>query len=118
LQVQQIIKQSNKKRIYNLSNLFTLIESRIDSSFATARQSRERASAQRESTEVDRVEVEIEKLREQLGQYEELRSMRESAYREREGSPAVRYKEPLYDNYVPPGVTGAKRSSSAFTRDL
>jgi hypothetical protein len=27
------------------------------------------------------------------------------AYREREGSPAVRFKEPLYDNYVPPGVT-------------
>ena len=37
----------------------------VDSSFATARQSRERASAQRESTEVDRVEAEIEKLREQ-----------------------------------------------------
>jgi hypothetical protein len=54
---------------------------------------------------VDRIEVEIEKLREQLGQYEELRSMQESAYREREGSPAVRFKEPLYDNYVPPGVT-------------
>ena len=47
----------------------------VDSSFATARQSRERASAQRESTEADRIEVEIEKLREQLGQYEELRSV-------------------------------------------
>ena len=37
----------------------------VDSGFATARQSRERASAQRESTEfeVDRIEVEIEKLR-------------------------------------------------------
>jgi hypothetical protein len=46
-----------------------------DSGFATARQSRERASAQRESTEVDRIEVEIEKLREQLWQNEELRSM-------------------------------------------
>jgi hypothetical protein len=44
---------------------------------------------------VDRIEVEIEKLREQLGQYEELRSMQESAYREREGSPAVRFKEPV-----------------------
>jgi hypothetical protein len=44
----------------------------VDSGFATARQSRERASAQRESTEVDRIEVEIEKLREQLGQNEEL----------------------------------------------
>ena len=54
----------------------------VDSGFATARQSRERASAQRESTEADRIEVEIEKLREQLGQYEELRSMRESAFRE------------------------------------
>jgi hypothetical protein len=30
--------------------------------------------------------------------------MRECAYRERESSPAVRFKEPLYDNYVPPGV--------------
>jgi hypothetical protein len=30
----------------------------VDSGFATARQSRERASAQRESTEVDRIEVE------------------------------------------------------------
>ena len=70
----------------------------VDSGFATARQSRERASARRESTEMDRIEVEIEKLREQLGQYEELRSMRESAHREREGSPAVRFKEPLYDN--------------------
>jgi hypothetical protein len=29
--------------------------------FATARQSRERASAQRESTEADRIEVEIER---------------------------------------------------------
>jgi hypothetical protein len=29
----------------------------VDSSFATARQSRERASAQRESTEVDRIEA-------------------------------------------------------------
>ena len=78
----------------------------VDSDFATARQSRERASAPSESTEADRIEVEIEKLREQLGQYEELRSMRESActYNEREGSPAVRFKEPLYDNYVPPGV--------------
>ena len=78
----------------------------VDSDFATARQSRERASAPSESTEADRIEVEIEKLREQLGQYEELRSMRESActYKEREGSPAVRFKEPLYDNYVPPGV--------------
>jgi hypothetical protein len=54
---------------------------------------------------VDRIEVEIEKLREQLRQNEELRSMQENAYREREGSPAVRFKEPLYDNYVPPGVT-------------
>ena len=62
----------------------------VDSGFATARQSRERANAQRESTEVGRVEV---KLREQLGQYEELRSMLECAYREREGSPAVRFKE-------------------------
>jgi hypothetical protein len=43
----------------------------VDSGFATARQSRERASAQRESTEVDRIEVEIEKLREQLGQYKQ-----------------------------------------------
>jgi hypothetical protein len=34
---------------------------------------------------VDRIEVEIEKLREQLGQNEELRSMQENAYREREG---------------------------------
>jgi hypothetical protein len=75
------------------------------SGFATARQSRERASDQRETTEVDRIEVEIEKLREQLRQNEELRSMQESAYREREGSPAVRFKEPLYDNYVPLGVT-------------
>jgi hypothetical protein len=49
-------------------------------------------------------------LREQLGQYEELRSMRESAYREREGSPAVRFKELLYDNYVPPGVTVRHKS--------
>jgi hypothetical protein len=40
----------------------------VDSGFTTVRQSRERASAQRESTEVDRIEVEIEKLREQLGQ--------------------------------------------------
>ena len=61
----------------------------VDSGFATARQSRERASARRESTEMDRIEVEIEKLREQLGQYAELISMRESAHREREGSPAV-----------------------------
>ena len=76
----------------------------VDSGFATARPSRERASAQRESTEADRIEVEIEKLREQLRQNEELRSVQESAYREREGSPAVRFKEPLYDNYVPPGV--------------
>jgi hypothetical protein len=60
----------------------------VDSGFATARQSRERASAQRDSTEVDRIEVEIEKLREQLGQNEELRSMQENAYREREGSPS------------------------------
>jgi hypothetical protein len=29
---------------------------------------------------------------------------RESAYREREGNPAVQFKEPLYDNYVPPSV--------------
>ena len=79
----------------------------VDSGFATARQSRERANAQRESTEVGRVEV---KLREQLGQYEELRSMLECAYREREGSPAVRFKEPLYDNYVPPGVTVRQKS--------
>ena len=77
----------------------------VDSGFATARQSRERASAQRESTEVDRIEVEIEKLREQLGKNKELRSIQERAYREREGSPAVRLKEQLYDNYVPPGVT-------------
>ena len=54
---------------------------------------------------MDRIEVEIEKLREQLRQNKELRSMQESTYREREGSPAVRFKEPLYDNYVPPGVT-------------
>ena len=74
----------------------------VDSGFATARQSRGRASAQRESTEADRIEVEIEKLREQLGQYEELRS--------REGSPAVRFKEPLYDNYVPPGVAVRQKS--------
>ena len=33
----------------------------VDSGFATARQSRERASAQRESTEADRIEVEIER---------------------------------------------------------
>jgi hypothetical protein len=59
LQVQQIIKQSKKK---------------------IARQSRKRASDQRETTEVDRIEVEIEKLREQLRQNEELRSMQESAY--------------------------------------
>jgi hypothetical protein len=44
---------------------------------------------------VDRIEVEIEKLREQLRQNEELRSMQESAYRERESSPAIRFKEPL-----------------------
>ena len=75
-----------------------------------SRQSRERASARRESTEVDRIEVEIEKLREQLGQYEELRSMQEGGYREREGSPAVRFKEPLYDNYVPPGVAVRQKS--------
>ena len=44
-------------------------------------------------------------MREQLGQYEELRSMQECAYREREGSLVVRFKEPfIYDNYVPPGV--------------
>ena len=72
----------------------------MESGFATAQQSRER-----ESTEVDRIEVEIEKLREQLGQYEEPKRMREGGYREREGSPADRFKEPLYDNYVPPGVT-------------
>jgi hypothetical protein len=36
--------------------------------------------------------------------------MRESAYREKEGSPAVRFKEPLYDNYVPPGVTVRQKS--------
>ena len=82
----------------------------VDSGFATARQSSGRANAQRESTEVDRIKVEIEKLREQLGQYEELRSMQECAYREREGSPAVRFKEPLYDNYVPPGVTVRQKS--------
>ena len=34
----------------------------VDSGFATARPSRERASAQRESTEADRIEVEIEAL--------------------------------------------------------
>jgi hypothetical protein len=62
---------------------------------------------------VDRIEVEIEKLREQLRQNEELRSMQESAYREREGSPAVRFKEPLYDNYVPPGVAVRKKSDQA-----
>jgi hypothetical protein len=55
----------------------------VDSGFATARQSRKGVSDQRETTKVDRIEVEIEKLREQLGQYEELRSMQESAYRER-----------------------------------
>jgi hypothetical protein len=82
----------------------------IDSGFATAQQSSGRANAQRESTEVDRIKVEIEKLREQLGQYEELRSMQECAYREREGSPAVRFKERLYDNYVPPGVTVRQKS--------
>jgi hypothetical protein len=82
----------------------------VDSGFATARQSKERASTQRESTEVDRIEVEIEKLREQLGQNEELRSMQENAYREREGSPVVRFKEPLYDNYVPPGDTVKQKS--------
>ena len=59
---------------------------------------------------MDRIEVEIEKLREQLGQYEEPRSMQEGGYREREGSPAVRFKEPLYDNYVPPGVTVRQKS--------
>ena len=84
----------------------------VDSGFATARQSKERASTQRESTEVDRIEVEIEKLREKLRQYEELRSMQESAYREREGSTAVRFKEPLYDNYVPPGVAVRKKIRS------
>ena len=77
----------------------------VNSGFATVRQSRER-----ESTEVDRIEVEIEKLREQLGQYEEPRSMQEGGYRERESSPAVRFKEPLYDNYVPPGVTVRQKS--------
>jgi hypothetical protein len=82
----------------------------VDSGFVTARHSRERASAQRDSTEVDRIEAEIEKLREQLRQNEELRSMQESAYREREGSPAVRFKEPLYDNYVPLGVTVRQKS--------
>ena len=61
---------------------------------------------------MDRIEVEIEKLREQLRQNEELRSMQESAYREREGSPAVRFKEPLYDNYVPPGVAVRKKIRS------
>jgi hypothetical protein len=55
----------------------------VDSGFAAARQSRERASAQRESTEVDRIEVEIEKLREQLGQNEELRSMQDQPVRTR-----------------------------------
>jgi hypothetical protein len=44
---------------------------------------------------VDRIEGEIEKLREKLRQNEELRSMQESAYREREGSPAVRFKAEL-----------------------
>ena len=83
----------------------------VDSGFATVQQSRE--SAQRERTEVDRIEVEIEKLREQLRQNEELRSMQESAYREREGNPAVRFKEPLYDNYVPPGVAVRKKSDQA-----
>ena len=82
----------------------------VDSGFATARQSSGRANAQTESTEVDRIKVEIEKLREQLGQYEELRSMQECAYREREGSPAGRFKERLYDNYVPPGVTVRQKS--------
>jgi hypothetical protein len=61
---------------------------------------------------VDRIEVAIEKLREQLGQYEEPRSIQEGAYREREGSPAVRFKEPLYDNYVPPGVAVRKKIRS------
>ena len=87
----------------------------VDSGFATARQSRERASDQSETTEVDRIEVEIEKLREQLRQNEELRSMQESAYRE-EGSPAVRLKEPLYDTYVPPGV--AVRKNQTKLRNL
>jgi hypothetical protein len=59
---------------------------------------------------VDRIAVAIEKLREQLGQYEEPRSMQEGAYREREGSPAVRFKEMLYDNYVPPGATVRQKS--------
>ena len=59
---------------------------------------------------MDRIEVEIEKLRVQLGQNEELRRMQESAYREREGRLAVRFKEPLYDNYVPPGVTVRQNS--------
>ena len=36
--------------------------------------------------------------------------MQESAYREREGSPAVRFREPFYDNYVPPGVTVRQKS--------
>jgi hypothetical protein len=36
--------------------------------------------------------------------------MEENVYREREGSPAVRFKEPLYDNYVPPGVTVKQKS--------
>jgi hypothetical protein len=57
---------------------------------------------------VDRIEVEIEKLREQLRQNEELGSMQENAYKEREGSPAVRFKEPLYDNYFRPGLVHAK----------
>ena len=56
----------------------------VDSSFATARQSRERASAQRESTEVDRIKVEIEKLREQLGQYEESSEVCRNVHIEKE----------------------------------
>jgi hypothetical protein len=35
---------------------------------------------------------------------------RESAYREREGNPVVRFKEPLYDNYVPPSVAVRQKS--------
>jgi hypothetical protein len=36
--------------------------------------------------------------------------IQENAYREREGNPAVRFKEPLYDNYVPPDVAVRKKS--------
>jgi hypothetical protein len=56
----------------------------IDSGFTTAQQSSGRANAQRESTEVDRIKVEIEKLREQLGQYEESSEVCRNVHIEKE----------------------------------